>query len=60
MGSATTSAKAKRPPIAVTSVKIEQELLDQFKEVAAANRRSVSGEIRWIIERHIEAHRSTS
>lgn len=49
MGSATTD-------IAVTSVRIERERLDAFKRVADANRRSVSQELRWLIDRHIEAH----
>lgn len=43
--------------LAVTSVKIERERLDAFKAVAAANRRSVSQEIRWLIDQHIAEHR---
>lgn len=50
MGSATTP----KPAIAVTSIKIERERLDAFKLVAAANRRSVSQELRWLIDRAIE------
>lgn len=42
--------------IAVTSIKIERERLDALKRIAAANRRSVSQELRWLIDRHIEAH----
>jgi hypothetical protein len=49
MGKATTD-------IAVTSVRIERERLDALKRVADANRRSVSQELRWLIDRHIEAH----
>jgi hypothetical protein len=49
MGNATTD-------IAVTSVRIERERLDALKRVADANRRSVSQELRWLIDRHIEAH----
>jgi hypothetical protein len=49
----TTSAHKK--DIAVTSIKIERDRLDAFKRVAAANRRSVSQELRWLIDRHIEA-----
>jgi predicted DNA-binding ribbon-helix-helix protein len=51
MGSATTP-----PGIAVTSIRIERERLDAFKRVAEANRRSVSQELRWLIDRHVEAH----
>lgn len=40
----------------MTSVRIERERLDAFREVAAANRRSVSQEIRWLIDQHIENH----
>lgn len=49
MGSATTD-------IAVTSIRIERERLDALKRVADANRRSVSQELRWLIDRHIEAN----
>lgn len=54
MGSATTPPS--RADLAVTSVRIERERLDAFREVAAANRRSVSQEIRWLIDQHIENH----
>jgi len=40
--------------VAVTSVRIEREKLSALKRVAGANRRSVSQEIRWLIDRHIE------
>lgn len=40
----------------VTSVKIERTQLDRFREVADANRRSVSQELRWVIDQHIDAH----
>lgn len=42
--------------LAVTSIRIERERLEAFKQVAAANRRSVSQELRWVIDRHIESH----
>jgi hypothetical protein len=42
--------------IAVTSVKIERTKLDQFKTVAAAHERSVSQELRWLIDRAIAEH----
>jgi hypothetical protein len=42
--------------IAVTSVRIERERLDAFKRVAEANRRSVSQELRWLIDRHVAEH----
>lgn len=45
-----------RPVIAVTSVRIERDRLDAFKAVAEANRRSVSQELRWLIDRHIADH----
>lgn len=44
------------PEIAVTSVRIERAKLDEFRRVADANRRSVSQELRWLIDRHIDAH----
>lgn len=46
------------PPndLAVTSIRVERDKLDAFKRVADANRRSVSQELRWLIDRHIEAH----
>lgn len=52
MGSATTPPAA----VAVTSIRIERDKLDAFKRVAGANRRSVSQELRWLIDRHIEAN----
>jgi plasmid stability protein len=53
MGSATSSPA---PDLAVTSVRIEQDRLDAFKLVAAAHRRSVSAELRWLIDRAIAEH----
>lgn len=50
MGSSTTH----RPAIAVTSVRIERDKLDAFRRIADANRRSVSQELRWLIDRRIE------
>jgi len=50
MGSATTH----RPDLAVTSVRIERDKLDAFRRIADSNRRSVSQELRWLIDRHIE------
>lgn len=47
-------ATSEKPDIAVTSVKIERQKLDQFKVVCAAERRSVSQQIRWLIDRSIE------
>lgn len=52
MGSATT----KRPALAITSVRIEKDKMQRFKLRAADNRRSVSQEIRWLIDRAIEEH----
>lgn len=48
------SATSKPRQIAVTSVRIERDRLDAFKRVAEANRRSVSQELRWLIDRHVE------
>jgi hypothetical protein len=53
MGSQTGHATAE---IAVTSVRIERDKLERFREVAEANRRSVSQELRWLIDRAIETH----
>lgn len=55
MGNATSTSKAPTG-IAVTSIKIERDKLDAFKRVAASNRRSVSQELRWLIDRAVEAH----
>lgn len=54
------SATAQQKPaeIAVTSVRIERDKLDAFKDVARANRRSVSQELRWIIDQHIEQEKA--
>jgi hypothetical protein len=49
MGSATSKPRG----LAVTSIRIERERLDAFKRIAASNRRSVSQELRWLIDRHI-------
>lgn len=51
MGSATSSTPA---GLAVTSVRIERDKLDRFKQVADAHRRSVSQELRWLIDQAIE------
>lgn len=40
--------------IAVTSVKIERDKLDSLKTIAAEERRNVSQQIRWLIDRCIE------
>ncbi len=37
----------------VTSVKIERGRLDALKDVAASERRTISQEIRWLIDRRI-------
>ncbi len=44
------------PDYAVTSIKIERDQLDAFKKVARANRRSVSQELRWLIDQRIAEH----
>lgn len=49
------SATSPQPEIAVTSIRIERERLERFRQVAAANRRSVSQELRWLIDQAIEA-----
>jgi hypothetical protein len=48
------SATSEPPRLAVTSIRIEREKLEAFKRVAAANRRNVSQELNWLIDRHIE------
>jgi hypothetical protein len=40
-----------------TSLRLDRKLLDDLREVAAANRRSVSQEIRWVLDRHIAEHK---
>lgn len=42
--------------MAVTSVRIERDRLEAFKRVAAANRRSVSQQMRWLMDQCIEDH----
>jgi hypothetical protein len=44
--------------IAVTSVKIERDKLDAFKQIAAAERRTVSQQLRYLIDRCIEDDRA--
>lgn len=44
------------PTVAVTSVRIEREKLDRFRVAAEFNRRTVSQELRWLIDRAIERH----
>lgn len=51
MGSSATQSAA--PQLAVTSVKIEKDKLDRFREIARANRRSISQELRWLIDQRI-------
>lgn len=46
--------------LAVTSIRIEREQLEAFKQVAAAHRRSVSQELRWVIDQHIESHQEAA
>jgi hypothetical protein len=42
--------------IAVTSVRIEKAKLEAFKRIADAERRSVSQQLRWLIDRAIDEH----
>lgn len=42
---------------AITSFRIERDLLEEFRVVAAANRRSVNQEVRWLMERHVDQWR---
>jgi hypothetical protein len=42
--------------IAVTSVRIEKTKLDAFRKLADAERRSVSQQLRWLIDRAIDEH----
>jgi hypothetical protein len=60
MGSQATQQPRKRAHreqrMAVTSIRIERDRLDAFKRVAAANRRSVSQQMRWLMDQSIEEH----
>lgn len=49
------TATSKSAELAVTSVRIDKSQLEAFKLVAESNRRSVSQELRWLIDRHIQA-----
>lgn len=51
MGRATSATD--RSDIAVTSVRIEREKLDSLKVIAAGERRSVSQQLRWLIDQAI-------
>lgn len=53
MGSSTPHSSADQ---AVTSIRIERTQLERFREIAAANRRSVSQELRWLIDQHVDRH----
>lgn len=53
MGSSSSPSRADQ---AVTSIRIERTKLDRFREIAAANRRSVSQELRWLIDQHVDQH----
>jgi hypothetical protein len=53
MGSATSPPQS---DLAVTSVRIERDTLDRFKAMADAHRRSVSQELRWLIDRALADH----
>ncbi|MFT4035907.1 MAG: hypothetical protein QM679_10080 [Patulibacter sp.] len=37
-------------------MRIERDLLDRFSAVARSNRRSVSQELRWLIDQHVSGH----
>lgn len=39
--------------VAVTSVKIDRAKLDTFRAVAASEQRTVSQQLRWLIDRNI-------
>ena len=45
---------------AVTSIRIERSKLERFREIASANRRSVSQELRWLIDQHVQQHEEGS
>lgn len=47
--------KATRP-LVVTTLRVDAEKLEQFAEIAATRHRSISGEMRWLMDRHIEQH----
>lgn len=60
MGSATTpgpgSRPHRKPNRVMTSLRIERGVLDEFKTVAAANHRTVSDQLRWLIDRNLAEH----
>lgn len=47
------SQSAPATPVAVTSIRIERDQLERFRRIAEANRRSVSQELRWVIDQRI-------
>jgi hypothetical protein len=46
-------AKVPREDLAVTTLRIERETLDEFRRVAALSQRTVVQEMRWLMLRHI-------
>lgn len=60
MGSSDSKQTTVPAGIAVTSVRIEKDKLKRFKEVAEANRRSVSQEIRWMIDRAVDEYEAAA
>lgn len=51
MGSSTPDI---RPDLAVTSIRIERAKLERFKAVAAGQCRTVSQQLRWLIDQNID------
>lgn len=47
------SQSAPAASLAVTSIRIERDQLERFRRIAEANRRSVSQELRWVIDQRI-------
>lgn len=54
------TASARQPEkITVRSFKITQSKLDRFAVVAAANERTVSQQMRWLIDQNIKSFHAT-
>ena len=41
----------------LVGTRVSQEMRDDFAEIARANSRSISGELRVLIERHVADHK---
>lgn len=53
---ASATQRKSTPELITTSLRVEREKLDRFRLTAEANRRTVSQELRWLMDKAIEQH----